>query len=274
MHSNNLAIAVKVGGKVCREFGDTVYVPFASEFSIYLKNMNSRRASVKVSIDGEDVLNGTELIINANSSLELERYLKDLDKGNRFKFIARTSNIEKHRGIGAEDGLVRIEFAYERIPVWNNGGYNPWNYPPGVRGYDWYDKTLIGSPKLSNPNQPNWGGALRSTLSTNSVSTQSSFTDAVGAAGCKATTQTFNRMVGDVGITVPGSESNQKFTQVSGFLTDASTVMVIKLVGEMGQNLVKQAVTVKAKPTCVTCGRVNKATNKFCSECGTALIIV
>jgi rRNA maturation endonuclease Nob1 len=82
--------------------------------------------------------------------------------------------------------------------------------------------------------------------------------------------------INDAGITVPGSESNQKFSMVSSFYTeDEKHVIVLKLVGvtERGVQYVAP-VTVQAKPTCQTCGRVNKATSKFCSECGTSLVIL
>ena len=56
MYNNKLAVAIKSAGKVLREFNkDEVYVPFGNEYSIFVKNMNSVRALVKVSIDGVDV---------------------------------------------------------------------------------------------------------------------------------------------------------------------------------------------------------------------------
>jgi len=79
----------------------------------------------------------------------------------------------------------------------------------------------------------------------------------------------------EVGITVPGSMSNQKFATVASFpLEDQKHVIVLQLKGETADNKVTAPVTVKAKPKCVTCGKVNKATAKFCSNCGTALEIV
>jgi len=249
MFSEKFVVSVKSAGKVLREFGDTVYVPFNSEFSLYLKNLNSRRAEVKVSIDGDDVLNGSALIVNANQSIDLERYLKDLDRGNRFKFVQRSDSIENHRGIKAEDGLIRVEFAYEKaLPTWNN-----LTYPPGVRGgirRSYIDPHVYGGGYSLN---------------------------AVGSTQCNASVATFSTQsaqINDAGITVPGSISDQKFSTASGFATDESFVIVLKLVGDVGQNHVKKAVTVKTKTTCVTCGRVNKATSKFCTECGTALEVV
>ena len=118
MYNEKMIATVKVGGKVLREFKDTVFLPFASEYEIYLKNLNTVRASVRVFVDGNDVLGGRSLIIEPNSDLSLERSIAggNLTEGNKFKFIERTETIEKHRGIGAEDGIVRIEYQYERLP--------------------------------------------------------------------------------------------------------------------------------------------------------------
>lgn len=262
MYNNKFVVSVKSGGKVLREFGDTVYVPFGSEFTLFLKNLNSRRASVKVSIDGEDVLTGKELLIGPNQVLELERYLKDLNKGNKFKFIERTSKIEQHRGVGAEDGLIRVEFAYEKErPV-----YNPplWVHNPPL----WY-----GYKQGGNYN-PACGGFIN-TVNPRQFSYNVTSTGLMRKADPEAVmSYASNTNKNDVGITVPGSESKQKFTEVSGFEVDHSTVIILKLVGEQGQNLVKKAVTVKAKQKCNTCGKVNKITDKFCTECGTSLRIL
>ena len=79
----------------------------------------------------------------------------------------------------------------------------------------------------------------------------------------------------DVGITVPGSKSEQKFSTVTmGAMEAAKHTIVLKLLGETPNNKpVLEPVTVKAKPKCVTCGTQNKAHAKFCSKCGTALEI-
>jgi tRNA(Ile2) C34 agmatinyltransferase TiaS len=69
--------------------------------------------------------------------------------------------------------------------------------------------------------------------------------------------------------------SSQKFVTISDFATEMEEhVMVLRLAGDIGQNPVTKPVTVKQKPKCVTCGRTNKATSKFCVDCGTSLQIV
>jgi len=74
----------------------------------------------------------------------------------------------------------------------------------------------------------------------------------------------------DAGITVDGSISNQRFTSVAGFECEASEVIVLHLVGRKGTAAIPVARTVEHRPTCETCGKKNKATSKFCVECGTA----
>jgi hypothetical protein len=72
----------------------------------------------RVEIDGTDATEGTWLVLAPNSSMDLERFIRNgnLQSGNRFKFIKRTSKIEEARGIKGEDGLVRIEYKFEKLP--------------------------------------------------------------------------------------------------------------------------------------------------------------
>ncbi len=105
MHQTGFVACIKVNGKILRESNDTVSLPFGSSYSILIKNLNSVRSQVKVSIDGTDATDGTHLVIPANGEVELERFIRNanLTSGNKLKFIERTEGIESHRGIKAED---------------------------------------------------------------------------------------------------------------------------------------------------------------------------
>lgn len=270
MYQSKFVVAVKSNGKVLREFGDKVYVPFGAEYSIFLKNQNSVKAEVKVSIDGQDVLNGSSLIINANGSLDLERFLKDQDKGNKFKFIERTKAVEDGpRGIGTDDGLVRIEWQFEkRMPKFEKTTVH--HHTDHVY-HDHYYRDPWGQ------HSPWYGALYNSTVSASGAS-GSSLNQTIGtaSAGSPMRGMAQSSFVNQVGITAPGSISNQTFTTVAGLNLETEVFsMVLQLCGETEENVqVVEAVTVKRKPTCVICGKVNKATNKCCSECGTSLNIV
>ena len=281
MYHSKFASAIKVKGRVLRENGDTVLVPFGSEYSILLKNLNTKRAIVNVYIDGENQTPGG-LVIDAGRECTLERSIKNnnLTEGNKFKFIERTGAVEKHRGIGVEDGIVRIEFEFEREQQqwWalnanqiNTSG--PWT-PPGA-GDVWLKGTTWGGSNHT----PTYGVAgvttnsvLRGTsASLNSVNISAQGAPIVDVTQAVAQNVSYN----DAGITVAGSKSDQKFRTVSGVYGDGTKHnIVLKLLGETPDNKpVVKEVTVKTKPKCVTCGRQNKHTAKFCTECGTSLEI-
>ena len=115
---------------------------------------------------------------------------------------------------------------------------------------------------------------------TDDSSDRMTFASAQGSNSIPASVQLLNQIqqvksANEAGITVEGSKSTQKFYECAGLNTDGiKHVMVLKLLGETEDNKpVQKAITVKHKPTCKTCGRVNKATNKFCADCGTSLEI-
>lgn len=264
MYSNKMVCCLKANGKVLREFKDTVYVPFGTEYSILIKNLNSVRAAVNISVDGTDATENVSLIVDANREVELTRFIKNgnLNTGNRFKFIERTDSIEQFRGVGVEDGLIRIQFQFEQR--FSKQPITPISWCDQERGTfysaDVYMKGGIRGSTLSGiASGEGVGKSLRS-MSANTTTSQAAYSSTV---------------VNDAGITVPGSVSNQQFSMTSGFVKDPEVhVMVLKLLGETPHGQVVEPVTVKTKTTCTTCGRVNKATSKFCSNCGTSLQIV
>jgi hypothetical protein len=268
MYQSKLVASLKANGKILREFKDTVYIPFGSEYSFLIKNLNTTRALVNIFIDGEDVIEGG-LVLNAGQEVDLERYVKNgnLKEGNRFKFIERTSAIENGpRGTKLEDGLVRIEFQYEKPyvpPQWNNsswisasGSTTSYNVGGTLRSVDWSKNGEVTAQAAT--------AMVNTYCADNGIVNKSEVHDGMA-------TMDWN----DVGITVPGSKSNQTFQTTSmGPMEAEKHTIVLKLLGETPENKpVAKPVTVKHKPKCVTCGKQNKATAKFCTECGTALEI-
>lgn len=294
MYNNKLAIAVKSNGKVLRELKDTVFIPFGTEYSLLLKNLDSVRAQVRVTVDGTDATEGVNLIVPANGELELERFIKNanMDGGNKFKFIERTAGIEQHRGVGVTDGLIRVEFQFEKRvpktvvhhfyhdyfrsdPYWYNRSmlYGSINSAIGSAGNSDFERSLADY-ECKSKSAPQ-SSILRGMDSIQCYSANASNTSF--ATQSLTSTATYDSApVNDVGITVAGSKSEQQFKLgASFFVEDEVHVMVLKMLGETPSGKqVRQAVTVKSKPKCTTCGRTNKATAKFCVECGTSLEIV
>lgn len=260
-HRERLVAVIKSQGKILREDNGAVTLPFGAEYSVLIKNLDSVRIMVKVSIDGVDATGGTRLIVPPNSDLEFERFIRNgnLAEGNRFKFIERTAQIEEHRGIKADDGLVRIESWAEMVT----------QFVPTV----FYQQPTLPRRRRWDDRGATWtSGIARGSLGPSGQSQNTIYSRSMGVS---QETQNFCSALNDQGITVAGSTSNQTFISTSGFpLQSTSTVIVLRLRGVLGNVLAQEPITVQNKPRCVTCGRVNKGTSKFCSNCGTALVIL
>lgn len=273
MYNSKLVASIKSNGKVLREFKDTVYIPFGSEYSILLKNLNTVRALINIYIDGDNVVPGG-LVLNAGQEVDLQRAIRNgnLSEGNKFKFIERTSKIEDHRGVKLEDGLIRVEYQFEKIFQRQDG-------------IQWNQVTLGGQPYNGYHTYTTNNAILRSSGSVHdgvacadmSYAVSSINNMAIGAtlSGSSSSLTVSSAPQSETGITVPGSKSDQKFVTVSNFTCEPEKHnIILKLLGETEDNkAIREPITVKKKPKCVTCGKQNKATAKFCSECGTALEI-
>jgi hypothetical protein len=295
MYKKNVVACVKVGGQILREQSDRVTLPFGSEYSILLKNLDSVRIQARVHIDGYDTTGGNWLVIEPNGSFELERFIRNgnFDKGNRFKFIERTKPVENVRGIKADDGLVRIEYKKEFVApkVVENIVRTKYvyDYDYWYRSWPYYKPYWFGDVTFTSTNgmQSGFSNTTSTFTSTNASNNQSfqnkmsqvnAGQDTVRCAAMNCTTHNLNdaSLVNDAGITVPGSESNQTFVPVQNFAVESQTeVIVLHLVGTNEKATpVKKPITVLSKPKCVTCYKVNKATSRFCSQCGTALELI
>ena len=300
MYQDRFAVAIKHNGKILRETKELVHLPFGSEFSVLVKNLNSKRAKFTLHIDGTDVLDGEEIIVNGNSEVEMKRFIRNgnMNEGNAFKFIERTAAIEDGpRGIKVDDGVIRVEFWFEQdqpeIKIndiyWNKHHYR-----------DYYPQPTIWNTTFGNPYPgaeyhgiSGSSGSLgdytkgASASSTplrgmiNQVSAQNATFSADGGSATTATSTgevfTSNRAipVNDAGITVAGSKVEQKFTPVFGFKSELNShVIILRIVGMVGTVEVAAPITVATKQKCSTCGKINKATSKFCSGCGTSLTLL
>lgn len=280
-YKDRFVVEVKHNGKIMRVRDGFVTLPFGSEYSLLLKNLNSRRALVNISIDGEDVLDGNSLVINKNSTTELEGFMKGNIARNKFKFIKKTQEIQDHRGDKIDDGMIRVEFAYEvEEPVrirqiinehhehhHHHHHHDDWRWPRPLRWTsdytpDVYYSNTVGSSKgLGDVHAYNC-----------SVGNDGVLSSADAPENIKYDADALQTPIDDMGITVKGNEIHQSFSHTWIGKTDPSQVIIINLKGTNSQGqAVQQPVTVKTKLTCSSCGRNYTSMYKFCPNCGTFL---
>lgn len=255
MYKENFIVVVKCDGKILREKGSVVCMPFGSEYSILLKNNDSRKAVVSIEIDGINVLNNNKLIVDGNSSQEVKGFMKNMQETNRFKFINKTKEIQDYRGDKIEDGFIRVSYQFEAVKQEPNIVYTydiTWN-PAEQWKTGWYSSDNSCSiPR--NLKSSNITGGASNTYSCSFCSFDS------GPAP-------------DEGITVKGKKENVPYAYGStDRLENTIHVIVLKLKGiTSNPGYINKPLTVSTKVTCTTCGRKNKSNNNFCYNCGTFL---
>jgi hypothetical protein len=233
MYCQSLVVCIKVDGKIIREDGDKVYLPFGSDYSIYLKNLNTVKCKIpSISIDGENVLDNNALLLPPDSSIELEGFMENNMVHNKFRFIEKTEQISQYRGNKPEDGLVCVDYQFQNIMPFTYTLYN---------SYDVYNNGTCDTEKYKV--------VYTDRTTSNNIT-------------CNCNT------VPQEGITVKGQETNQVFNQVSdNDIYGSKFRIILKLLGNKGNKII----TTHDKIKCPTCGRNNKSKFKYCTNCGTYL---
>jgi hypothetical protein len=235
---------------------------------------------------------GQSLIVQPNSNIELREFVKGLKGTNHFKFIQKTKRIMNYRGDRVDDGLVRVEFKFEKrkreiIPPviysdlwpcrtqvcpcchkWPCECYKP-------RSWSDCDSWRYTSDTLTS-NGGGGGSASSCNAFYSASNTGGNFGNTKIAASStrnKTKKSLSTRPLPDEGITVKGSKSNRNFNYgYTGELESKSSVIVIKLRGtKKNGTAIRKPVTVKTKLMCSTCGRKSKSSAKYCKHCGTYL---
>lgn len=284
MFNKGLVAVIKIGNKILRENQGIVKVPFGSEYSIHLKNLENRKASVNITIDGTSILGENSLIVNPNSSINLERFIinNNLSIGPKFKFIEKTEKISENRGDTIDDGIIRIEYSFEfasnNILIRTNGEVhhhhhhtiNPVWIRPNYFHPTFGDNNIYCSQNLSNTNvgsgaNTSYGSVRGSESSVKSANCCINNTNGLPLNNIPPQTND--------GITVKGNESNQQFQSgFIGMLESCKHVITLQLKGttDSGEEL-QTPILVSTKKKCEICGDINPSKNKFCGGCGTNL---
>lgn len=210
--ANQFVVSVLVNGKPQREFPHNgqraVTIPFGSEYKVRLKNQSHRKALVNISIDGASIFSGgKQLILASQQSIDLERFVDDLNGGNKFKFVSRDqAAMEGHFDpTSSEMGLLKVEFVPEmEWPTSLLSGHQPRTYDGGI-----LRSKGIGGVR---GNLGDSGYSSNFYCSTNSVgaATNASFAGSIQDLGLTAKNDS-------VGGTVEGNHSSQQFGESKEF---------------------------------------------------------
>ena len=268
VYLNGLIVVVKSDNQILRERNENgeqiVLLPFGSDYSLLIKNKQSKKAEVKVEIDGKDVLDGNALLINPNTESELAGFIKEHTVNNKFRFIQKTEKVAQYRGDRIDDGIIRVEYRFEKPITTHTTVIHQYEYRPRPS----YGPSMPYPPPMFTGITYKGDTADDGITSDASEVTKRSFTGAVNASAAS-----FN-MAPQEGITVPGQHTQQRFNYGNiGPLEEESYVIVIRLQGITSSNVtITKPLVVNDKLTCSSCGTKWTTAHKYCGECGTALI--
>ncbi len=261
-YDDQFVLCVLRDGRPVREIGGTVRLPFHSEYKVRLKNKHSHlRAKAKVWIDGREVSNLGDFILQPNETLDLERFLDhSMSRGNRFKFVplgdSRVNDPTDHN-----NGIIRVEFYREKR----------WDPRPPIRPLR---RTAIKSRSDWNYLEPHYN--TFDFLNTGGSGTaSSSMTSSVNYVA----SNTLESIVpiNDAGATVEGGFSGQSFSYGADFQTESYPVTLeLRLRGidhremDWDDRPSHPRRPKKRIKFCPNCGARRHGMARFCDSCGTA----
>jgi hypothetical protein len=252
MYKDKFVLSVLVDGYPVKETGPVhkrqVAIPFDKEYIIRLKNKHNRSCTAKVFIDGMLVSALGDVIICADSTIDLERFIdSSLTSGNKFKFVS-LDHPEVDDPTSSDNGIIKVEFRLAKgsqiiVNQLPNSPFKPWPTPsPWNDGTVWYrydDVTYSSGPLKKSFND----------------SISAAFPNSCNYVNCNAAI--------DNGATIEGGHSSQSFTYSHLDVEDTAVVLKLQMVG-----LKKSDKIISLFKYCSNCGSKAKRTNRYCSECG------
>lgn len=254
MHRDNCVVTVRSNGKPLREFdhskvdnSTTALLPFDSEYQIGVKVLDSLRRRIEVTIDGSEVIHS--LVLRQGDNL-LERF-QDVERC--FKFV-RPFSEGVQDPTSPDNGKIVIKIWKEMFEIPQRMYlHQPISYGYAHRQHSGYPiLRSFGEPTLISGGHISTGSIQAKDIQCSSI-TADKLT--VGTLCCAT--------AGEVGATVEGSKSDQKFSSTTwrGDM-GAPTVFEIRLRGRAEEpRPLKQTL-------CVQCSTPNDMDARFCKECG------
>lgn len=253
-------MAILHNGSPVREINGKVHLPYHSEYKVRLKNKNGVRAKARAWIDGRQVSNLGDFILQPYETLDLERFLdQSLHSGNKFQFVplsdSRVNDPTDHA-----NGLVKVEFYKEKLSDWHF--------------------IIQDKPKVEPWKPHPYGGGKRMFGSNNMIPCSTTYdvtyTNEVMYVNnlCNVTHDSYD----GAGATVEGGVSNQGFVYGTDFPTETFPVTLtlqirgISNLTRENPEIIRTPKSIKDKKRfCSTCGKRRvKMSHKFCPVCGIA----
>jgi hypothetical protein len=259
-YDSQFVIAVLHKGSPVREIGSTIRLPFHSEFKVRLKNKQAfLRAKARVWIDGRQVSNLGDFILQPNETLDLERFLDEsMTSGRRFKFVP-LSDSRVNDPTDEENGIIKVEFYREKR-------WDPPIKPSPIKRHG----LSYSSPNWQYTNIANTGSLNFTSGGGRGTATSCYVSNSIAPA--------MDSFIPDnAGATIEGGYSGQSFVYGSDFQTETFPITLQLQIRGLDRRELdwedRRQPALRPKKRikfCPNCGAKRHGMAKFCSSCGTA----
>jgi hypothetical protein len=255
MYSNGFAFAIKNNNKPLAEFNiageNLVYLPFGSEFEIFLKNTLDCRASVEMLVNGINIWGDENLLLNRKS----QETIKSFQPSGKALLFER-EGCEGNYSVGdPENGKIEVRIRKE-LPYFTTS---------------WSSSSNSGK---WNSFGPIYGGWNSSTIKPREIRYTSSVSSPDVCNHVSSTTYNNNLSL-ESGVVVEGTQTGERTISSSiGSLEAQETIFRIRLIGQLEEKQIVDPVTTRDVRFiyCTNCGNRNKQIDNFCSKCGTPVV--
>jgi len=256
MYGDKFVLSIIHDGHPVKETGyqgnKVVALPFDSEYKIRLKNKNDRGCTARIFIDDKRVSELGDLIITANGTIDLERFIdSSLDHGKRFKFVS-LDHLDVDDPTSSTNGIIKVEFRLAR----QENGIKINTGPLVWKPWDWTDYKPLDCADMV------WY------YDNNSSSYKFSTDDSIQVSYCASNFISEDQKNVEDGATVEGKRSNQSFIYSNLDVVDfPTTTLQLKIVGIKDSKHIDKMIY----KYCSHCGAKVKRSDKYCFECGSKL---
>ena len=249
VYSQKFVISILVDGQVQKEFANgDVNIPFGCHYAIRFRNKNSRRAVVKLYIDGEKMCRGG-FVIPANCHRDIDCSSQTLKK---FKFVDLQSTEAQDHGkdqvnadklMGVVEAHWHLEKEHPKPPVvreihhHHNHHYRHWWERPwyGTYGTPYNSCKPCGDGGATEHADVRLSASTDSVLDFNAAESAPASYQEIAKGGVvrdsfKGACARRDRLVRD-GATVEGDMSNMRFGELDVDYEEAATVLRLQLKG-------------------------------------------
>ena len=116
MYKNKIVCALKHNNSTFVENKDTVFLPFNSDYSIYLKNMSDATAFITIHVNGRNISPGKKIRLCSKCYGTVSKFQ---DTNHIFSFKEKTKELQEVRPSQDEDGLIRIKVEFLALSALN-----------------------------------------------------------------------------------------------------------------------------------------------------------